>query len=696
MAPSTPHLPGQVCPDGDTRRAALPEQSGPRGADAVSDPPGGAQVAPGPTRSPRRNRRRRRLLLAVAVLVVLVAVLAWAGGNALRAQTHLQAVRADVAALRETPPDGLAPLLERLRADRDRATAARRLLDQPGPRVVAAVPLLGQSLAAERAVARAGEAVLSAAVDAGGAVDGVLADGGVDLAALEELSRRLADGAESTRPALADLAEAETALTPGAVQDAVAEARAALLGVDDTLATAAVATEALGGLLGADGPRTVLVALENNAELRGRAGLVSVFATGTTRDGRLELDRFQQVHDVADPRGAIVRVPAPAEVAAHYGPHLADTTLWKQATMAADGPASAATLAAVAGQSLGRAPDVVVLVDVPAMASVVAATEPVALPDGRTVTGEELVDLLLVDAYEGAGDSQEAQDDRRRRLTGVAAEVAPRLAGGAGADGPSPDLLRALVDAARGRHLAVWSARPDEQAALERTGLAGAVDPRGDDIAMVTANNLKGDKLDFYVERHLAVEVTVGPESADVVQRLHLRNSAPEGLPWYVEGHEEPGRSVSLLDLAASPDASDLAFTADGQPARATLRRESGSTRVVTTVALDRGEDVDLELRYRVPVRDGEYALRLVPQPLARPATVDVTVRAAEGSELGSVTGAERRGGAGGEEGQGGHVRESGPFEQSRRVAVRLHDPHRPLSLSERIARFWSEPVRFG
>jgi hypothetical protein len=41
-------------------------------------------------------------------------------------------------------------------------------------------------------------------------------------------------------------------------------------------------------------------------------------------------------------------------------------------------------------------------------------------------------------------------------------------------------------------------------------------------------------------------------------------------------------------------------------------------------------------------------------------------------------------------------VRESGPFEESRRVAVRLHDPDAPLSLSERIARFWSEPVTIG
>lgn len=658
------------------------------------DPPDG-DPAPAPA-GRRRSRRRRRLLVALAVLALLAAVLAWAGVNALRAQTHLQAVRADVSDLRESPPAGLDPLLDRLRADRDRAAEARRLLDQPGPRLVAAVPLAGQSLAAERAVARAGEAVLSAAVDAGGAVDGVLAGSGVDLAALDELSARLSAGAERAHPALADLAEVDTALTPRVVQDAVTEARAALLGIDDSLAAAAAATDAVGGLLGADGPRHVLVALENNAELRGRAGLVSVFATGRTESGRLELDRFQQVQDVADPRDGTVRVQAPPEVAAHYGPHLADTTLWKQATMAADGPASAATLAAVAGQSLGQAPDVVVLLDVPAMAAVVSATEPVALPDGRTVTGEDLVDLLLVDAYEGAGDSQVAQDERRARLTAVAAGAAARLVGAEGPGADSPDLLRALVDAARGRHLAVWSARPDEQAALERTGLAGAVDPQGDDLAMVTANNLKGDKLDLYVERHLDVDVTVGPEQAEVVQRLRLRNTAPEGLPWYVEGREEPGRSVSLLDLAASPDAVDLAFTADGQPARATVRRESGSTRLVTTVALDRGEDVELELRYRVPLTDGQYALRLLPQPLARPASLDLRLRAAEGSELGAVVGAERQGGVGAAEGSGGEVRESGPFEESRRIAVRLHDPDAPLTLSERLARFWTEPVSLG
>ncbi len=76
-------------------------------------------------------------------------------------------------------------------------------------------------------------------------------------------------------------------LTPPQVADGVRDAVDALDPAVAALAAADAGLAVVSGLLGADGPRSVLVMLQNNAELRGAGGYASTFATGRTQDGRL-------------------------------------------------------------------------------------------------------------------------------------------------------------------------------------------------------------------------------------------------------------------------------------------------------------------------------------------------------------------------------------------------------------------------
>ncbi|MBW3638383.1 MAG: DUF4012 domain-containing protein [Actinobacteria bacterium] len=623
--------------------------------------------------------------IVAAALAVLCVVLAWtavvgamAARDLSRARDLLSTTqgRADLAALAQA--EGL-------------AEHAEGLLRQPGPLLSQALPVVGRTTRAARIVAESGAATIGSARSAARVLDQkeLVRDGKLDLEAVREFQQVLDAAALAMGPPLQRLAEVDPTLLPGPVARRVREAQGELLGADAKAARAAALTEALPGILGADQTRTVLVVLQNNAELRGTGGLISTFTVGTAQQGALVLEPFRDVIDVADPPEEVQRVTASPEYVEQYGPFLANTTLWKNANMSPDGPSSNSVLAAVASSSLGRNVDVVLSLDVRAMTSIAATLGSVALEDGTQLTAEQLADELYVRSYEGL----EFSGLERRRELRAAADVALRrvLAG----ESAPEALVRQLTAAVEGRHLTLWSANPAEQALLVEAGAAGVVDTEGGDVSMVTVHNLggpahlqgggpgEGNKLDYYVRRKLSISTVLGPDgTADVTQRLELANTAPEGLGPYVAGFTVPGRVTELVSLYAHGNAELQSLTKDGQTQTGSVSSELGARVVRTVTELDRNASATWELRYRVPLDGRSYRLRLVPQPLARDASVQVTVSGAPGVEVES--------GNDGKWTEGGVAFEE-RFTEIRDVNVRVAAPR--TGLAERIRSFWSSPA---
>jgi hypothetical protein len=645
----------------------------------------GRRPEPADDRSRWRPTRRQVLWAAAAVAAVVAAVVVWSVVAALIAKSRLETVRADLESLRSGQLGDRTALARHLSADLRRAKSAQDVLSQSGPVVAAAVPVLGRSIDAEARVADAVVPTLRAGRTLLHATRGLGAGGRIDLDRLRSVEHRLTTAADGMRGPLHRLDDVDVGLTPPPVQHAVWQAQRQLGSVRDALVTGTAAVQALGGMLGANGPRHVLICLENNAELRGTGGLISVFATGRTNDGKLTLGHFRDVEDVADLAHAAKRVKAPPAFRHDYGQFLADTTLWKNTNMTPSVPDAAAVLSHVAAATTRKKPDAVLLIDVPAMASIVSETGPITI-DGRQVTGDELEHDVLVGAYRRAGGSDQASQDARRHELERAANVAfRRLRHGS----PSVGTIRALADAAAGRHLALWSARPDEERQLRQAGLAGAVDPRGADLAMVTAQNLgdspeHGNKLDYYARRRLSVDVAVGEHRATVTEQLSITNGAHRGLGPYVAGPEHPGRLRELVGMAIGARATVMSFTQDGAPARrAAEHHEHGSVRIVTPVTLARGQTARWRLRYRVPLDDGIYRLRLLAQPLAKPATLHLTVHGVDGKPLEDASGRPARA-------QVLHYR--GPWDTSRSTAVR----RRHGSGLSAVINFLRSPVHVG
>ena len=398
---------------------------------------------------------------------------------------------------------------------------------------------MGRTLAAARAAADAGRSLTTTGVEVAAALDGrsPFAGQGLDVAAATDVAEALERGQARVDPAVAALDRAPSTLVPGPVARAVREAQRTLRPVPEALSQLSAATRALPPVLGRDEPRQVLVVLENNAEVRGTGGVVTVFAEGIAEDGQLRLGPFRDVEDVADDADRARTVLAAEDYRGLWGRGKADTTLWKNTGMSPVGSQSSAVLAGVAAATLGRRPTVVVWLDVRAIAAVLEATGPAGLPDGTPLTSDSAVRLLLSEAYLRAPDTIEGQRQRRATLRAAADVVVSRLLAPEGERPGAAALVRALGGAVAGRHVVVWSAVPDEQSALVRAGLAGELSADGGDLASLTFQNLgggqdEGNKLDFYARRQVTVGVTVSRDEAEVLQEIALRNTAPaRGLP---------------------------------------------------------------------------------------------------------------------------------------------------------------------
>ncbi len=157
--------------------------------------------------------------------------------------------------------------------------------------------------------------------------------------------------------------------------------------------------------------------------------------------------------------------------------------------------------------------------------------------------------------------------------------------------------------------------------------------------------------------------MTVGAPNSRIVQRVRLVNRAPEDLVDYVDGFGTQGEVANRVELWLAADVALESFTVDGKPAAASFRERPHRTLVATNLRIGRGQSAELELTYTVPTPDGAYRARLLPQPLAQGARLEVALRAAQGRLTASEGVAPE---------PDGTLRAVGPFATTRTIGARL------------------------
>jgi hypothetical protein len=474
-------------------------------------------------RSDRRRALRRTLLAGLVVTCLLALTAGWVAFRGWQARGHLVTA---VSLARELSGQVLAgdtgQARQTLVALQRRAAEAHAATGDPGWRVAAHTPYVGDNLTAVHGIA--------AAVDdlARRALPGLL---GLDLAALLPTAGRVDLAAlQAAAPALTTAnaavqeirARFDTVPTAGLwpqVGTAVAQLRGEIERLSNLTATARRAAVLLPSLLGAQGPRTYLLVSQNPAELRATGGMLGAYTVIRADRGVVEIvgqgSAANQLQFFPEPvlplndqmRALYTDLPGifPADV--NLTPHF---------------PTAAALYGEMYRRRTGNTVDGVLATDPVVLSYLLQATGPVTVPGYPILAADTAVRTLLSDAYQHM-DLPAHYEYFAASAKAVFNALSQRSI--------NPRLLRQALDrAVTERRILFWSAHPKEQDAIVDTRLAGVL-PEREAVPTVGVflNDGSGAKLGYYVSG--AAALTVGDCRPDGRRDLHLRLTLSSSAP---------------------------------------------------------------------------------------------------------------------------------------------------------------------
>ncbi|WP_062516254.1 DUF4012 domain-containing protein [Demequina gelatinilytica] len=352
---------------------------------------------------------------------------------------------------------------------------------------------------ARAAVAVADDALVPLAqLDDLDALSGPTIDGGrIDPYLLEPARDALAVAAQVLDEQTATLAEVSLGGTVAMVAAEYRDATSQLEELADLVDGAHRAAELFPTMLGAEGARTYLVMVQNNAEPRATGGIPGSVVELHVDDGRIALGRFVPASHLVGTATADPVVELTADESATFTDRMARYP--QDANFTPEFPRAAELISAFwsrAQQALGEdasAVDGVLAMDPVALGYLLEGSAPLDV-DGVTLDSHGLSTVMLNSAY-SLFDDADAQD---AFFATAASSLFDAVV--AGAPGLASGIERAL-DEGRVR---LWSAHADEQAVLDGSAIAGTFLEDGG--LGVFLNDGSGSKIGYYIDT--AVDVT--------------------------------------------------------------------------------------------------------------------------------------------------------------------------------------------
>ena len=596
-----------------------------------------------------RHARRRRWLASVLIAVAVIAVLAafsWLPVGAARAR--LDAGRADLVRGGELLASGDA---DGARLAFERAASAFRAAgehaDHPLIRLGGVVPLAGRSYDVIGTIAAVGEGMSAAGNELAGGVDG-LPDGIASLAprggrvpvtTIRSLLPAVARARAELEAAGAQARALPTTFLIGPVASAADLVRDQVAEALDAARAGESLLRSLPSFAGEAGARRYFVAAQSPAELRGTGGFIGSFAILRARDGRLSLGPFHEISDL--PNVAAAAAGAPSEGFREMYDRFGGAGFWRNLNMTPDAPTAGSLIEALYERVEGARLDGTIFVDPHVLSFLLEATGPVRPPIlGRTLTARGVVDYLSNGAYDEFG----YRASLRKRVLGVAtSSVWERFL----RDADPETAVRSLVNAAASGHLVLHAADPEIQAAFETADIAGELGtPRGDLFGVFTSN-AAGNKVDYFAERDVRYEISLGPGgTASAEASITLVNGAPAGaeasyaLGPYPGTGLGAGDALSFLSVYCAPRCEMARATEEGTPVGMEIHSELGFRSLSRYLRVNAQGSRTIGLSLQLPNAwagdeiGGVYRLRIQSQPTIRPPTGTVVVRVPAGMRI--------------------------------------------------------------
>lgn len=499
---------------------------------------------------------------------------------------------------------------------------AQRRLSSPWVSAVSFLPVAGDEVRSVRAG-------IAAALHLAAATDSLVGFFASDRPPFFDADRRLdpdalrllgdaVDAADTeVSAALLALAQAPTARID-LVADAVAELRVAARTADSGLAGVDMLNRRLIAAATGGEPLRILILFENGAELRATGGFMGFFATVVYGDSGFSLEQVGPIGalHVQKPGGGFATVDAPDEFETRYGVYLANTALWSNVNLSPHFPWVGQVAADLYAEATGVYPDLVVRADLVAIGDLLAVLPP-SVMEGLPYRPEQLATDFVYDSYVRFPDSSE----QNTYLATVVGEVFTRALGIDDLD------TRALLDTAADdvleRHLAVYAADPTIERGFGVIRADGALQPGDPGQVDVVVQNFGANKLDLFTETSIAVSLADHACAMVGEVTTTLRNTADAAALALPSLHGS-NTGQWWVNVYLPRDATVLDILVDGEPAPGSVQTELGRPVAAKIVRVEPGTPVAVTVRWLEPLTGPSYELRMVPQPLVRPATLYV------------------------------------------------------------------------
>ncbi|MHA3702249.1 DUF4012 domain-containing protein [Jatrophihabitans sp. YIM 134969] len=620
-------------PDDDAAPPPRPPSRLVRGAPSATSRPEGV---PADAASARPWRRRPVVMVGGGVTLLLAVGLVWVVVTGLLARNQLTSARSEASALQTALARGDADqsdLDARIRSIAAHAHDAHRLTTGPAWAVTAALPWIGRPAEVTRGLTAAADQLAATSLPALGRVadrvaSGGLRDGGrIDLSEITALTPDVTTAAQGLATARARIDGLPASTWLGPVDRAHDQVAGQIDGLAASLGSADTALQVLPTMLGAKTPQRYFVAFQNNAEARGTGGLPGAFGIVTAVDGTVAFERFESDDvflkpDLVDVDGDVDFGDEQADYLAQYGNDLPFGD-YRESNESPHFPYAARIWAAMWQKYSGEKVTGAVAVDPTALSYLLAATGPVELADGTSLSSADIVAVTQKDVYaKFPGLEPAAVAARKEFLLDVASRTEKALLG-KGAN--TAELLRGASRAASERRLLVWSADPTVENVLAGTAIGGALPRTDQPFGLLTVLNVAGSKLDYYLDRRVSWTSTGCGDTRDVTVRITVTNRAPaSGLPAYViyRADDPPagtpvGSNRWVLDWFATDGALLQSIRVDGRPGAAMVYQQRGHPVFRTLLETAPGDSHTVVLHLREP--RGTQPVTLLAQPLIRP-----------------------------------------------------------------------------
>lgn len=581
-----------------------------------------------------RDVPKTRIWTGIGVLIALVGFAGWLGISAFQAKSNLERAGSSATQAKDSLLNGRSDeALQSAESAQISAHQAHAATHSLPWRTVAAVPILGSPFKASQQISDvvlnlADEVLLpTVAMGATVAPDKLINRGRIELGVLHSVEPQLSELSGKAK----NIDAQAQAIPKPAYLSVIANARDELQVQTSRLARlltdAAIAARIAPSMLGADGPRTYLMAFQTNAEARGTGGLVGAFALLRFVDGAPSLDTLTTNLELHGAKATVDLGPEFNKVYKWMNPY----TDFRNTNVSAHFPYAAAIWSSMWEEKSGTKVDGVIALDPTALSFILGANGPVTLPDGELITSNNVVELTQSTSYIRYPTAAD-QLARKEYLQTIAREVARSVT--VSLNSPRK-LLDALGEAAGEGRIAVWSASPNEQALLEETPLAHIVPEDAAPYAQVVINNLSGTKMDYYLQRDIEYEAdTCDGAFRNSTVTVRLTNTATQTSlpPYYSEtgtgprsphlgpglNHRVPitllrGTMLSSVQLIATKGATLMSVTSNGQRASAIVNTERGHPTFEVQVAIPPGRTAELEFRLSEPAASGEPRMPIQP-----------------------------------------------------------------------------------